>query len=656
MKRLRILECLQLLGPGLAGLVTAAPIAAFRDPRAAVYLAALFLHLLFTYTYNDYAERDRDLANVRKTSVAPSERIALGWISLGAFVGCLGAIAFLPFRLQVLFVLFQAAGILYSHPRTLWKGRVPLSELLHLFTGAGYFLSGHWLFDLRTGPPAYWGGLAFAAIYLSGSCLGQVRDLDADRMAGLRTLAIVAGRRTTLGLAVTLQAAGLLALAALAGSAGSRPAALLVAVLLVAHIAGVAAAARTGRPFESQPGFQRRYRVIFGIAVASVVLAAIVAPAGRIDPAVRIDAAIDAGLRYLARGQNADGSWPYFRSPRADFGEASEFPARAFVTMHVLMTLHDTPAATREWVVRARRYLLDEMEEGAFWSVDGRSHTMNVMVGSEPCWFEPDIETTVLGNLLFADDLNLTRDDAGHLRDHLERYRFPSGLYGTYLHEFYGERGCPAYDNLDAVSLGSNLHVLAWLEANGLDATRLVRGLGQEMQADRYWERAVYYRSLPILAHLASNAVEHGARSAIPFLERLLDDHARHGSPAADLNVADLAALINARSHLCRLGGGDCAALQGAVHELFGRQAKDGGWPAAPIYVVEITRDDFERSIYPRVRDAMLARSGRAPTLEQALAGATLGTAHHGSPAESTALAVKALINYRRVARFGDPE
>jgi len=659
MKGLRLFECLQLLAPGLAGLVCGSSIAALRDPLAIVYLAALFLHLLFTYTYNDYAERDRDLANVRKRAAAQSNRTVLGWVSLGTFAGCLAAMVFLPLRLQILFALFQAAGILYSHPRTLWKGRFPLSEALHLFTGAGYFLSGFWLLDLRTGPAAFWGGLAFAAIYTSGSCLGQIRDRDADRQAGLRTLAVVAGRRTTLGLALSLQVIALMALAALAAW---PPAAVLIVILLFLHLAGVAAALRIGRPLDHEPGFQRRYRALFGLAVAVAVAATVMAPsrpsdaAIRLDTAVRLDTAIAAGLRSLERTQNADGSWSYFRSPRADFRDASEFPARAFVTMHVLMTLHDTGAGTPAWLGRARRYLLDEMEERHFWAVDGRSHTMNIRVGSEPCWFEPDVETTVLGNLLLADDLKLTRNDAGRLRDQLERYRFPSGLYGTYLDEFYGERGCPAYDNQDAASLGSNIHVLAWLEASGLDATGLVGGLEKEMQADRYWERAVYYRSLPILAHLASNAVEHGARSAIPLLERLLADYDASGPPAAGLSAAEMAALVNARSQYCRVIGGDCSSLPGIVDELLGRQEADGGWPAASIYVVDLTRGDFERTIYPRVRAAMLAQSGHAPTLEQALAGAPLGTYHYGSRAESTALAVKALSHYRRVARIVEPQ
>jgi len=653
MKRLRLFECLQLLAPGLAGLVCGSSIAALRDPLVIVYLAALFLHLLFTYTYNDYAERDRDLANVRKSALEQSDRTVLGWVSLGAFAGCVAAMVFLPMRLQILFALFQAAGILYSHPRTLWKGRVPLSEALHLFTGAGYFLSGLWLFDLHTGPPAFWGGLAFAAIYTSGSCLGQIRDRDADRQAGLHTLAVVAGRRPTLGLALILQVVGLMALAALAAS---RPAAVLIVAFLFLHLAGVAAAVRTGRPLDQQPGFQRRYRTLFGLAVMVVVIATVVAPPRWNDAALRIDTAIESGLRSLERTQNPDGSWSYFRSPRADFRDASEFPARVFVTMHVLMTLHETEAGTPAWVGRARRYLLDEMEEGRFWSVDGRSHTMNVMVGSEPCWFEPDVEDTALGHLLFADDLRLTRVDAERLRDDLERYRLPSGLYATYLHEFYGARGCPAYDNQDAASLGSNLHVLAWLEANGLDAARLVGGLEKEMQADRYWERAVYYRALPILASLASNAVEHGARSAIPFLQRLLADYDASGRPPAELSVAELAALVNARSHLCHVIGGECPSLPGAVDDLLGRQEVDGGWPAASIYLADLTREDFERAIYPRVREAMLAQSGHAPTLEQALAGAPIGTYHYGSRAESTALAVKALSRYRRAARIGEPE
>jgi 4-hydroxybenzoate polyprenyltransferase len=204
MVRLRIYECLQLLAPGIVGIVCCHSARALLDPVMLPYLAAYLLHLFFTYTYNDYAELSLDRANPRKASVSESSHKALGRFTAACFVGCLAAMAMLPAAEIALFAIFQVAGVLYSHPRLHWKARTPGSEALHALTGGGYFLSGCWLHGVEWTGTALWGSLAFAAIYTSGSCMGQLRDRVADEGVGLRTLAVVAGPRTTLWLGLCL--------------------------------------------------------------------------------------------------------------------------------------------------------------------------------------------------------------------------------------------------------------------------------------------------------------------------------------------------------------------------------------------------------------------------------------------------------------------
>ena len=269
MARLRIYECLQLLAPGIVGILSCHSAQVLLDPLMLPYLAAYLLHLLFTYTYNDYTELSLDRANPRKRGVSGPSHKALGRVSAASFAGCLAAMLLLPAAEILLFAIFQAAGVLYSHPRLHWKARAPHGEALHALTGGGYFLSGCWLHGVQWSETALWGALAFAAIYTSGSCIGQLRDRLADERAGLRTLAVVAGPRTTLWLGLGLQISGLAALAALAAHPVASG---LLAGALVVYALWLVAWFRRRSEGGVGPVFQRTYRVVFALAVAAAIL------------------------------------------------------------------------------------------------------------------------------------------------------------------------------------------------------------------------------------------------------------------------------------------------------------------------------------------------------------------------------------------------
>jgi hypothetical protein len=137
----------------------------------------------------------------------------------------------------------------------------------------------------------------------------------------------------------------------------------------------------------------------------------------------------------------------------------------------------------------------------------------------------------------------------------------------------------------------------------------LIHGLEGFVATPRYWEGAIYYRSPSVLALLAATAVANGAGSAEPFLQRFLADHEEMAAvEGADVTPLERAAYVAAASEHCRLRGLNCDRVRKDLELLVHLQRPDGSWPAAALY--------------------------------QASQG------YYGSPAETTATAVRALNSW----------
>jgi hypothetical protein len=196
-----------------------------------------------------------------------------------------------------------------------------------------------------------------------------------------------------------------------------------------------------------------------------------------------------------------------------------------------------------------------------------------------------------------------------------------------------------------------NLRVLAFFGRHGLDRASLVEALGRAVRRDRYWEDDPFYRALPSLAYLASNAVEHGAPEAVQLLQRALADFAASAgsdeSFAGKLGTAELAAYVKARSRLCLLDRSPCRDLDMVVFELSKRRQQNGSWPIAPFYGHDANPEALaaftERRDYALPRE----RGGVGFDLDRALAEAA--HFYYGSSAETTSFALKALVLYREL-------
>ena len=356
------------------------------------------------------------------------------------------------------------------------------------------------------------------------------------------------------------------------------------------------------------------------------VPAAVPAPAPRPDNPIDIFA--DKAASYLASEQAEDGSWPYFQSRTADFAEPEE-SGDVLGTMTILINLTETDLEASPMFERGVAYLVSQMAESRTWALAAGE------ASSEALQPEPDADRTSLGLTLLAGRFTIEPREVEEVRSLFGRHVTSEGLYRTYFDGFYAGKGFVPHENHP--SIGVNLNVLGFFARFGLDRASLVEALEGAVGRERYWEETPFYRSLPLLAYLASNAVEHGAPEAEGLLRRFVADFAATAGQdkafAEKLPSAELAAYVKARSRLCLLEQSPCRDLDMVVFELSKRRKHDGSWPIAPFY---------EHDVNPR-----------APASREA--------AHYygGSPAETTSFALKALVLYRKLLverpAFGAP-
>jgi hypothetical protein len=310
-------------------------------------------------------------------------------------------------------------------------------------------------------------------------------------------------------------------------------------------------------------------------------------------------------IRYLAAEQQPDGAWRSFLSRSPDFTKAAEQP-RIFPTIMVLLATHDVADVNPETTLRAMIFLRRQMRDDLLLAVDGRNHELTHRWDHLPCAMPPDADDTALAWVLLAPAMD--RQAAQRVHAVFQKHEGPDGLYPTYFTAL-DEWTCPA-DFGNRPSIGVNVDVLSFMQHYGFDATHLLDGLDDALAVFRYWEGAIYYRSVDVLAFLAAMALDNGAPAAEPLLDRFLSDHGRAAQDRTTTTALETAAYVAAASERCRRRGTSCEELRGDVDALRLQQRDDGSWAAAPLY------------------------------------HASLG--YYGSPAETTAIAVRALAAWTR--------
>jgi 4-hydroxybenzoate polyprenyltransferase len=278
---IRYREVLVLQGSPLLGVAfTVGPLTPSKAATALLLALASFLLVAHIFSFNDWAGIASDSRDPNKSAdvfltrgLSRQDVLGLSFALLG---GSLLLFVFLPRRTLLLAVAIALLGLLYSHPATNAKATPIVSSAPHLAGGVLHFLLGYSVFgglDRRGLLIA----LFFALTFTAGHLNQEVRDHDGDRLNRLSTNAVRFGTRAAFlaGLALfTLAYADLLLLA----GSGVVPAVLgwLPVALYPLHLGWSVAALRAGLTYETMIRFQRRYRTLYAVIGALMLVTLLV--------------------------------------------------------------------------------------------------------------------------------------------------------------------------------------------------------------------------------------------------------------------------------------------------------------------------------------------------------------------------------------------
>lgn len=362
----------------------------------------------------------------------------------------------------------------------------------------------------------------------------------------------------------------------------------------------------------------------------------------KLEQLEHINSSIEAAFNYLKTTQEKDGSWPYYSAKdRAFTKQFSLEQPRIGGNMKLCMALLNTDFAQTATFEKGLNYILDnKQEEAHLWAYDGKKHEYskdrvkaNEVLTGEPLDYEnlpllePDTDGTSVALILLGEKMKLTEKDYQTSKALYDAYLDENGLYKTFLDNYYGEQGWRVYDYATKPSIGVNLTILGFFDKYKLPSSNLVKAFNQYLTDKNYWKKPDYYTSLPILANMATDNVELGSSQSFVYLERFLTDYEANFKFKnwPKQVTTELAAYIRAKSFWCIKKKEKGALLADAVAELRKRQTVKGGWKAAGMY---------EAGYFPDVKGHEWQ--------------------HHefyGSPAETTAMSIKALWTYRQMLK-----
>lgn len=243
-------------------------------------LATLMVANVFLVTHifmlNDWSGLTTDLADPNKAAAVFTAR-GVGRREMGGLTaGLLVLSLFLFSRLGPITLGLSLAiatlSALYSLPLFNWKGKPLLNSLAHLAGGILHFLLGYSLgkaIDSRGVAIATF----FALIFAAGHLTQEIRDHQGDAVNGIRTNAVIFGKRRAFAASLALFTLAQIILLALAlQGILPRPLAALVALYFV-QLYWSFETLGEGLTYASVSRLQARYRVLYAVVGVVMVVA-----------------------------------------------------------------------------------------------------------------------------------------------------------------------------------------------------------------------------------------------------------------------------------------------------------------------------------------------------------------------------------------------
>jgi 4-hydroxybenzoate polyprenyltransferase len=233
-----------------------------RSPSSSPPNVFLVAHI---FALNDWSNLTADLGDANKArdvfTARGVGRTEMGALTVGLLAVSLVLLGQLGPAALVIGVGIAVLSALYSLPPFAWKSRPLFNSAAHLAGGTLHFLLGY---SLGSGVDRRGFAIAafFAVTFTAGHLMQELRDYDGDVKNGIRTNAVVFGRRRTFAASValfTLSHALLLVLAL----SGMIPRVLaLLAVLYPVHLHWARQALTDGLTYAGVCRLQSRYRLL----------------------------------------------------------------------------------------------------------------------------------------------------------------------------------------------------------------------------------------------------------------------------------------------------------------------------------------------------------------------------------------------------------
>jgi 4-hydroxybenzoate polyprenyltransferase len=276
---IRYREVLLLQGAPFMGIIfSVGSLTVRKIPTIALFGLASFLLVTHIWSLNDCTDFHVDRLDENKSAdTASSKGIDFPMMhrfSLLLLIPSLGLFSLLPLQTLLVAVCVAILGFLYSSSSIAGKGVVFLSSVLHFIGGGLHFLLGYALF-MSIDRHAMLIAPFFALIFTAGHATQEVQDYDADWLFGIRTNAVVFGKRPVFIAALIgfTFAYGYLVYLALAGIVPTRLG-LLSLILFLLHLFWSVKTLHRGLTFERLIQFRIRYRILFalmGLAIISTL-------------------------------------------------------------------------------------------------------------------------------------------------------------------------------------------------------------------------------------------------------------------------------------------------------------------------------------------------------------------------------------------------
>lgn len=218
------------------------------------------------FVFNDWAGHGSDIRDPRRETLAFARRgisvRQVARVAIALLICANVAFAAVGGPAILLGAAIAALSLLYSCSPSFGKSTPIVASVNHLLGGALLFLLGYTLshdLDARGLVISLFFGLVFAGGHLNQ----EVRDYEGDLLNGIRTSAVVFGRRRTFLASLCIFTAAYAMLDGLA-ALGILPRLLLLSTIVwPLHVACSLRALRRGLGFETALWMQRRYRLLF---------------------------------------------------------------------------------------------------------------------------------------------------------------------------------------------------------------------------------------------------------------------------------------------------------------------------------------------------------------------------------------------------------